>query len=127
MYNAKSGHPGGSLSAADLFTYLYFHEMQIDPKNPQMPDRDRFVLSKGHGCPALYATLAERGFFPREELENLRHIGALLQGHPDMKLTPGIDMSSGSLGQGVSAACGIALAGKMDHKAYRVYTMPGRW
>lgn len=125
VYNAKSGHPGGSLSAADLFTYLYFHEMQIDPKNPQMPDRDRFVLSKGHGCPALYATLAERGFFPREELENLRHIGALLQGHPDMKLTPGIDMSSGSLGQGVSAACGIALAGKMDHKAYRVYTMLG--
>ena len=125
VYNAKSGHPGGSLSAADLFTYLYFHEMQIDPKNPQMPDRDRFVLSKGHGCPALYATLAERGCFPREELENLRHIGALLQGHPDMKLTPGIDMSSGSLGQGVSAACGIALAGKMDHKAYRVYTMLG--
>lgn len=125
VYNAKSGHPGGSLSAADLFTYLYFHEMQIDPKNPQMPDRDRFVLSKGHGCPALYATLAERGFFPREELENLRHIGALLQGHPDMKLTPGIDMSSGSLGQGVSAACGIALAGKMDHKTYRVYTMLG--
>lgn len=125
VYNAKSGHPGGSLSAADLFTYLYFHEMQIDPKNPQMPDRDRFVLSKGHGCPALYATLAERGFFPREELESLRHIGALLQGHPDMKLTPGIDMSSGSLGQGVSAACGIALAGKMDHKTYRVYTMLG--
>ena len=125
VYNAKSGHPGGSLSADDLFTYLYFREMHIDPKNPKMPDRDRFVLSKGHGCPGLYATLAERGYFPREELESLRHIGAILQGHPDMKHTPGIDMSSGSLGQGISAACGMALAGKMDKKDYRVYVMLG--
>lgn len=125
VYNAKSGHPGGSLSADDLFTYLYFQEMHIDPKNPKMPDRDRFVLSKGHGCPGLYATLAERGYFPREELESLRHIGAILQGHPDMKKTPGIDMSSGSLGQGISAACGMALAGKMDQKNYRVYVMLG--
>lgn len=125
VYNAKSGHPGGSLSADDLFTYLYFQEMHIDPKNPKMPDRDRFVLSKGHACPGLYATLAERGYFPREELESLRHIGAILQGHPDMKHTPGIDMSSGSLGQGISAACGMALAGKMDQKDYRVYVMLG--
>lgn len=125
VYHAKSGHPGGSLSADDLLTYLYFKEMRVDPKDPKMPDRDRFVLSKGHCCPGLYATLAERGYFPREELLSLRHIGALLQGHPDMKHIPGIDMSSGSLGQGVSAACGMAMAGKMDQKGYRVYAMLG--
>lgn len=125
VYHAKSGHPGGSLSAADIFTYLYFKEMRIDPKNAKNPDRDRFVLSKGHTCPGLYAALAERGYFPKEELKSLRHIGAMLQGHPDMKHTPGIDMSSGSLGQGISAACGMALAGKLDKKAYRVYTLLG--
>ncbi|MDD3229205.1 MAG: transketolase [Oscillospiraceae bacterium] len=125
VYCAKSGHPGGSLSAADVFTYLYFKEMHIDPKNPKDPDRDRFVLSKGHACPGLYAALAERGYFPKEELKSLRHIGAMLQGHPDMKHTPGIDMSTGSLGQGISAACGIALAGKLDKKDYRVYTLLG--
>ena len=108
-YHAKSGHPGGSLSAADIFTYLYFKEMNVDPKNPDMQDRDRFVLSKGHCCPALYATLALKGFFEWDELTKLRHVGAMLQGHPDMKGTPGIDMSTGSLGQGVSAACGMAL------------------
>ena len=105
-YHAKSGHPGGSLSAADIFTYLYFKEMNVDPKNPDMQDRDRFVLSKGHCCPALYATLALKGFFEWDELTKLRHVGAMLQGHPDMKGTPGIDMSTGSLGQGISAACG---------------------
>lgn len=125
VYCAKSGHPGGSLSAADVFTYLYFKEMHVDPKNPKDPDRDRFVLSKGHACPGLYAALAERGYFPKEELKSLRHIGAMLQGHPDMKHTPGIDMSTGSLGQGISAACGIALAGKLDKKDYRVYTLLG--
>ena len=124
-YNAKSGHPGGSLSAADIFTYLYFKEMNADAKDPKNPDRDRFVLSKGHGCPSLYATLALKGYFPFEELENLRHVGAMLQGHPDMKGTPGIDMSSGSLGQGVSAACGMAAAGKLDGRDYRVYTVLG--
>ncbi|MGN1113384.1 MAG: transketolase [Acutalibacteraceae bacterium] len=124
-YNAKSGHPGGSLSAADIFTYLYFKEMSVDPENPKNPDRDRFVLSKGHGCPSLYATLALKGYFPFEELEKLRHVGAMLQGHPDMKGTPGIDMSSGSLGQGVSAACGMAAAGKLDGRDYRVYTVLG--
>ncbi len=124
-FNAKSGHPGGSLSAADIFTYLYFKEMNVDPKNPQWADRDRFVLSKGHCCPSLYAVLALKGFFPMEELEKLRHVGAMLQGHPDMKGTPGIDMSTGSLGQGVSAACGMALCAKIDNKDYRVYTVLG--
>ena len=125
VFNAKSGHPGGSLSAADIFTYLYFKEMRIDPQNPKDENRDRFVLSKGHTCPGLYSALAERGYFSKEELKHLRHIGAMLQGHPDMKGTPGVDMSSGSLGQGISAACGIALAGKMDQKDYRVYTLLG--
>lgn len=125
VFNAKSGHPGGSLSAADIFTYLYFKELNLDPKNPKWADRDRFVLSKGHCCPGLYAALALRGFFPEEEIKSLRHIGAMLQGHPDMKGTPGVDMSSGSLGQGVSAACGMALAAKMDNADYRVYAMLG--
>ncbi|MGN1457981.1 MAG: transketolase [Acutalibacteraceae bacterium] len=125
VFNAKSGHPGGSLSAADLFTYLYFKEMNVDPKNPKDPSRDRFVLSKGHCCPGLYAALALKGFFPTEEIKSLRHIGAMLQGHPDMKHTPGIDMSSGSLGQGISTACGMAMAGKLDNASYRVYTMLG--
>jgi transketolase len=124
-YHAKSGHPGGSLSAADIFTYLYFKEMNVDPKNPDMQDRDRFVLSKGHCCPALYATLALKGFFEWDELTKLRHVGAMLQGHPDMKGTPGIDMSTGSLGQGISAACGMALAAKLDNKSYRTYTVLG--
>ncbi len=125
VYCAKSGHPGGSLSAADIFTYLYFKEMHIDPKDPKNPDRDRFVLSKGHCAPGLYAALALRGYFSMDELKTLRHIGAMLQGHPDMKGTPGIDMSSGSLGQGISAACGMAKAAKMDGKDYRVYTLLG--
>jgi transketolase len=125
VHSAKSGHPGGSLSAADLFTYLYFEEMNIDPKNPKMEDRDRFVLSKGHVAPGLYSTLANRGFFPVEELESLRHTGSFLQGHPDMKHIPGVDMSSGSLGQGLSTAVGMALAGKLDHKGYRVYALCG--
>lgn len=124
-FNAKSGHPGGSLSAADIYTYLYFKEMNVDPANPRWSDRDRFVLSKGHCCPSLYATLALKGYFEWNELTTLRHIGAMLQGHPDMKGTPGIDMSSGSLGQGVSAACGMALAAKLDNKDYRVYTLLG--
>ncbi len=124
-FHAKSGHPGGSLSAADIFTYLYFKEMNVDPNNPRWADRDRFVLSKGHCCPSLYAVLALKGFFPMEELEKLRHVGAMLQGHPDMKGTPGIDMSTGSLGQGVSAACGMALCAKIDNKDYRVYTVLG--
>ena len=125
VFHAKSGHPGGSLSAADLFTYLYFKELRVDPKNPKDPDRDRFVLSKGHCAPGLYAALALKGYFPWEELSRLRHIGSMLQGHPDMKGTPGVDMSSGSLGQGISAAVGMALAGKMDGKDYRVYTLLG--
>ena len=125
VFNAKSGHPGGSLSAADLFTYLYFKEMNVNPQNPKDPMRDRFVLSKGHCCPGLYAALALKGFFPTEEIKSLRHIGAMLQGHPDMKHTPGVDMSSGSLGQGISAACGMALAGKLDNAPYRVYAMLG--
>lgn len=125
IYNAKSGHPGGSFSAADIYTYLYYKEMNIDPSNPKMADRDRFVLSKGHCCPSLYAVLALKGFFPVSELPKLRKVGAMLQGHPDMKGTPGIDMSSGSLGQGISAACGMALAGKLDNKDYRVYTLLG--
>ncbi|MBQ7447806.1 MAG: transketolase [Eubacterium sp.] len=124
-YHAKSGHPGGSLSSADIFTYLYFNEMNIDPENPKDPDRDRFVLSKGHVAPGLYAVLAEKGFFPAEDLTTLRHIGSYLQGHPDMKSTPGVDMSSGSLGQGFSAAVGMALAAKMDGKDYRVYSLAG--
>ncbi|MCR5785469.1 MAG: transketolase [Eubacterium sp.] len=125
VYNAKSGHPGGSLSAADMMTYLYFEEMNIDPKNPKMEGRDRFVLSKGHVAPALYSVLANRGFFPVKDLETLRHVGSYLQGHPDMKHIPGVDMSSGSLGQGFSAAVGMALAGKLDNKDYRVYCMAG--
>lgn len=125
VFNAKSGHPGGSLSAADIMTYLYFKEMNVDPKNPKDPKRDRFVLSKGHCCPSLYAALALKGFFPTDEIKSLRHIGAMLQGHPDMKHTPGIDMSSGSLGQGISAACGMALAGKLSNENYRVYAMLG--
>ena len=124
-FNAKSGHPGGSLSAADMFTYLYFKEMNVDPANPDWEDRDRFVLSKGHCCPSLYAVLALKGYFAWEELSVLRHVGAMLQGHPDMKGTPGIDMSSGSLGQGISAACGMALAAKIDQKDWRVYTVLG--
>ena len=125
VFNAKSGHPGGSLSAADIMTYLYFKEMNVDPKNPKDPKRDRFVLSKGHCCPALYAALALKGFFPTEEIKSLRHIGAMLQGHPDMKNTPGVDMSSGSLGQGISAACGMALSAKLSGDSYRVYAMLG--
>ena len=125
LHAAKAGHPGGSLSAADLFTYLYFEEMNIDPKEPKKADRDRFVLSKGHTAPGLYATLANRGYFPVEDLKTLRHIGSYLQGHPDMKHIPGVDMSSGSLGQGISAAVGMALAGKMDNADYRVYTLLG--
>ena len=124
-YHAKSGHPGGSLSAADIFTYLYFREMNVNPKNPDMDDRDRFVLSKGHCCPSLYAVLALKGYFDWDELKSLRHVGAMLQGHPDMKGTPGIDMSSGSLGQGISAACGMALSAKLDKKDYRIYTVLG--
>ncbi|QNU67960.1 transketolase [Ruminiclostridium herbifermentans] len=125
VYNAKSGHPGGSLSAADIFTYLYFKEMNIDPKNPKKEDRDRFVLSKGHVAPGLYSTLANRGFFPVEDLKTLRHVGSYLQGHPDMKHIPGVDMSSGSLGQGLSVAVGMALSAKMDNKSYRVYALTG--
>ena len=125
VYNAKSGHPGGSLSAADVFTYLYFKEMNVDSKNPKDENRDRFVLSKGHCAPGLYAALALKGYFPLDELKKLRHIGAMLQGHPDMKGTPGVDMSTGSLGQGVSAACGMAIAGKLDNKDYRVYSVLG--
>lgn len=124
-YHAKSGHPGGSLSAADVFTYLYFNEMNVNPDNPADENRDRFVLSKGHCCPSLYAVLSLKGFFDWDELKVLRHVGAMLQGHPDMNKTPGIDMSTGSLGQGVSAACGMALAAKLDNKDYRVYTVLG--
>ena len=122
---AKSGHPGGSMSAADIFTYLYFEEMNVNPENPKDPDRDRFSLSKGHTAPGLYSALALKGFFPFEDLITLRHLGSYLQGHPDMKSTPGVDMTTGSLGQGVSAAVGMALAGKMDKKDYRVYTLLG--
>lgn len=124
-YYAKSGHPGGALSAADIFTYLYFEELNIDPADPNKADRDRFVLSKGHGAPGLYAALAHRGFFPVEDLDRLRHIGFHLQGHPDMKRTPGIDMTSGSLGQGVSAAVGMALSAKLSKDSYRVYSLLG--
>lgn len=125
VHSAKCGHPGGSLSAADIFTYLYFNEMNIDPQNPKAPERDRFVLSKGHVAPGLYAALAYRGYFPVEDLKTLRHTGSYLQGHPDMKHIPGVDMSSGSLGQGLSAAVGMALAGKLDSKDYRVYALLG--
>lgn len=125
VHAAKAGHPGGSLSAAELFTYLYFEEMNIDPTDPKNPDRDRFVLSKGHTAPGLYATLANRGYFPVEDLKTLRQIGSYLQGHPDMKHIPGVDMSSGSLGQGISAAVGMALSAKMSEKSYRVYTLLG--
>lgn len=122
---AKSGHPGGSLSAADIFTYLYFEGMHIDPSDPKMENRDRFVLSKGHTAPGFYSVLASRGYFPKEDLKTLRHTGSYLQGHPDMKHIPGVDMSSGSLGQGLSCAAGMALAGKMDKKEYRVYALCG--
>lgn len=125
VHSAKSGHPGGSLSAADIFTYLYFEELNVDPKNPKKADRDRFVLSKGHVAPGLYSTLAHRGFFPVEDLTTLRHVGSYLQGHPDMKHIPGVDMSSGSLGQGFSAAVGMAVAGKLDNASYRVYALAG--
>ena len=125
VHAAKAGHPGGSLSAADIFTYLYFEEMNVDPKDPKKADRDRFVLSKGHTAPGLYSALALKGYFPVDDLETLRHLGSYLQGHPDMKHIPGVDMSSGSLGQGISAAVGMAIAGKMDNADYRVYTLLG--
>ena len=125
VYNAKCGHPGGSLSIADIITYLYFEEMNINPAEPKWDDRDRFVLSKGHTAPALYAVLAERGFFPKEELKTLRKIDSRLQGHPDMKGIPGVDMSTGSLGLGISSACGMALSAKVYGKNYRVYSIVG--
>ena len=125
VHAAKAGHPGGSLSAADIFTYLYFEELNIDPKDPKKPDRDRFVLSKGHTAPGLYSALALRGYFPVEDLKTLRHLGSYLQGHPDMKHIPGVDMSSGSLGQGISAAVGMALSAKLSGDDYRVYTLLG--
>ena len=125
VHSAKAGHPGGSLSAADIFTYLYFEEMHIDPKEPKNPDRDRFVLSKGHTAPGLYATLANRGYFPVEDLKTLRKLGSYLQGHPDMKHIPGVDMSSGSLGQVLSCAVGMALGAKLKKKDYRVYALCG--
>ena len=125
VHSAKAGHPGGSLSAADIYTYLYFEEMNIDPENPKAPDRDRFVLSKGHTAPGLYSALANRGYFPVEDLKTLRHIGSHLQGHPCIQHTPGIDMSSGSLGQGISAAVGMALSAKLSQDTYRVYTLLG--
>lgn len=125
VHSAKSGHPGGSLSLADTLTYLYFYKMKVDPKNPKDPDRDRFVLSKGHTAPAYYSVLAEKGFFPKEELLKLRKVGALLQGHPDMKHIPGVDMTTGSLGQGISAAVGMALGGKIQNKDFTVYVALG--
>ena len=125
VHAAKAGHPGGSLSAADVFTYLYFEEMNIDPKDPKKADRDRFVLSKGHTAPGYYSTLAHRGFFPVEDLTTLRKVGSYLQGHPDMKHIPGVDMSSGSLGQGISAAVGMAISAKLSNDDYRVYTLLG--
>jgi len=125
VYHAGCGHPGGSLSIADIVTYLYFKEMNVDPADPKKADRDRFVLSKGHTAPALYAALAERGFFPKEDLKTLRKIDSYLQGHPDMKGTPGVDMSSGSLGLGISSAAGMALSAKISNDAYRVYTVLG--
>ena len=125
VHSAKAGHPGGSLSAADVFTYLYFEEMNVDPKDPKKADRDRFVLSKGHTAPGLYSTLAQRGYFPVEDLKTLRQLGSYLQGHPDMKHIPGVDMSSGSLGQGISTAVGMALSAKLSNDDYRVYTLLG--
>ena len=125
VHSAKSGHPGGSLSAADIYTYLFFEELNIDPKDPQKADRDRFVLSKGHTAPGYYSALANRGFFPVKDLETLRHTGSYLQGHPDKKHIPGVDMSSGSLGQGISAAVGMALSAKLSGEDYRVYTLLG--
>lgn len=125
VHSAKSGHPGGSLSVADILAYLYMKEMRIDPKDPKNPDRDRFVLSKGHAAPALYGALAERGFIPKADIKTFRNADSYLQGHPDMKGVCGVDMSTGSLGQGISAACGMALAGKLDNKDYRVYTVIG--
>ena len=125
VHSAKAGHPGGSLSAADIYTYLYFEEMNIDPKDPKMESRDRFVLSKGHTAPGLYSTLANRGYFPVEDLTTLRKLGSYLQGHPSMQYIPGVDMSSGSLGQGISAAVGMALGAKLDQKDIRVYTLLG--
>jgi len=125
VYNAKCGHPGGSLSIADIMTYLYFVEMNVDPADPKKADRDRFVLSKGHTAPALYAALAERGFFPKEDLKTLRKTASYLQGHPDMKGVPGVDMSTGSLGQGISTACGMALSAKISGEDYRIYTVLG--
>ena len=125
VYNARSGHPGGSLSAADIYTYLYFEEMNVDPKEPRKADRDRFVLSKGHTAPGYYAALANRGFFPVEDLKTLRKVGSYLQGHPDMKHIPGVDMSSGSLGQGISAAVGMAISARLSGDTYRVYTLVG--
>ncbi|MCR5678033.1 MAG: transketolase [Agathobacter sp.] len=125
VHSAKAGHPGGSLSAADIFTYLYFEEMNVDPKNPKDPNRDRFVLSKGHTAPGLYSALAHKGYFPVEDLLTLRHIGSYLQGHPDMKHIPGVDMSSGSLGQGLSAAVGMALSAKLKNADYRTYCLTG--
>lgn len=125
VHSAKSGHPGGSLSAADIYTYLFFEEMNIDPKDPKKAERDRFVLSKGHTAPGYYSTLAHRGFFPVEDLTTLRKVGSYLQGHPDMKHIPGVDMSSGSLGQGISAAVGMAISAKLSEDDYRVYTLLG--
>ena len=125
VHSAKAGHPGGSLSAADILTYLYFEEMNVDPKDEKNPERDRFVLSKGHSAPMLYSVLAHRGYFPVEDLKTLRHVGSYLQGHPDMKHIPGVDMSTGSLGQGISAAVGMAIAGKLDNKNYKVFTILG--
>ena len=125
VYYAKAGHPGGSLSAAEIFTYLYMEEMNVDPAKPDDPDRDRFVLSKGHTCPGLYGVMAEKGYFDREELKTFRHLGSRLQGHPSMRFLPGIDMSTGSLGQGISCAVGMALAAKVQKKDYRVYTLLG--
>ena len=125
VYYAKAGHPGGSLSSAEIYTYLYMEEMNVDPKNPTDQDRDRFVLSKGHTCPGLYGVMAEKGYFDREELKTFRHLGSRLQGHPSMRYLPGVDMSSGSLGQGISCAVGMALAAKLQNKNYRVYTLIG--
>ena len=125
VHSASSGHPGGSLGIADVMTYLYFAEMNVDPKNPKMQDRDRFVLSKGHNSPALYAVLAEKGFFPKEDLKTFRNKDSYLQGHPDMKNIPGVDMSTGSLGLGISAACGMALSAKISEKSYRVWAILG--
>ena len=125
VYYAKAGHPGGSLSSAEIYTYLYMEEMNVDPADPKNPDRDRFVLSKGHTCPGLYGVMAEKGYFDREELKTFRHVGARLQGHPSMHYLPGIDMSSGSLGQGISCAVGMALAAKLQNKDYRTYTLLG--